>query len=95
MISILNKIANEGFQNANNTGNAGNAGNAGNTKSGNTGQLMILLVMVVLWLCLVLLVGKYLWNECLCKAVSVCKPIDSVFVLLGIIVLFDVLHPQM
>ena len=58
-------------------------------------QLVVLLVMVILWLTLVLLVGKYLWNECLCKVVTVCKPIDSVYTLLGLIILFDMLHPNM
>ena len=58
-------------------------------------QIMVILVMVILWLTLVLLVGKYLWNECLCKVLTICKPINSVYTLLGLIVLFDLLHPNM
>lgn len=89
-LTLINNLMNkmEPFQNM-------DKGNAVNKKQTNYGQMMILLVMVVLWISLVLLVGKYLWNECLCKVVSVCKPVDNVFVLLGLVVLFDILHPQM
>ena len=51
--------------------------------------------MVILWLTLTLLVGKYLWNECLCKLVTVCKPVDNVFTLLGLIVLLDIIGPNL
>ena len=84
--------------NNNGTGNSNmlnNNNNKNNTRGKNYGQLFILLILVILWLCLTLLVGKYLWNECLCKAVSICKPIDNVFVLLGIIVLVDILRPNL
>lgn len=59
-LTLINNLMNkmEPFQNM-------DRGNAVNQKQTNYGQMMILLVMVVLWISLVLLVGKYLWNECL------------------------------
>jgi len=59
-----------------------------------TPQLFILTVVIILWFLLVVLVGKYLWNECLCKVVTICKPTDDLFVIFGIILLFDILHPK-
>jgi len=92
LTNTLSRILNntEHFQNNNNNNNNNNG-----QQSNNNGQMMILLIIVVLWLCLVLLVGKHLWNECLCKVVTVCKPMDSVFSLLGVIVLLDILKPNM
>jgi len=52
------------------------------------------LVAVVLYLLLVLFVGKYLWNEVMCKVVSVCKPMPSLLHLLGLILLLDLLRPS-
>jgi hypothetical protein len=57
-------------------------------------QLFILTVMIMLWFLLVILVGKYLWNECLCKVLTICKPTNDLFVIFGIILLFDILHPK-
>ena len=84
--NVVGKVVKESFQNSDNV--VAPQGPTG-------GQMFVLIIMVVLWLCLVLLVGKYLWNECLCKVVTVCRKIDNVFVLLGLVVLFDILHPNM
>lgn len=69
-------------------------GNSTNTKQYTTAQMIALFIVVVLWFILVLIVGKYLWNECLCKVVTVCKPTNSIFVILGVILLADLLHPN-
>lgn len=92
--SVLNSILNksnlaEKFQNNNNYNSNNN-----NNELNNFGQIMVLLVILVLWITLVLLVGKYLWNECLCKVLTICKPMDNVFLLLGVIILADIIHPN-
>jgi len=82
--SILNKESFiEKFNNINNNNNG----------STNYGQIVVLLIILVIWISLVLLVGKYLWNECLCKVVNICKPMDNVFTLVGLVVLLDIIRP--
>ena len=61
----------------------------------NYGQMIVLLIVVVIWISLVLIVGKYLWNECLCKVVTICKPMNDVFTLVGLVVLLDILRPTL
>ena len=87
--AINNALNNEGFvekfNNANNN----------SQKSKNHGHVIVMLIMLVIWIVLVLLVGRYLWNECLCKVVTICKPMDNVFTLIGLVILFDILRPSM
>ena len=52
------------------------------------------LIAVVLYICLVLFLGKYLWDEVLCKVVTFCKPMPSLLHLVGLIVLIDLLRPM-
>jgi hypothetical protein len=86
----------EKFNNNGNNNNNNNNGNNGNNNNGNkSGRMIVILIILVIWIALVLLIGKYLWNECLCKVISVCKPIDSVFTIIGLVVLFDILKPQL
>ena len=90
--SISEKFNNNGN---NSNGNNSNSNN-GNSNNGNkTGRMIVILIILVIWIGLVLLIGKFLWNECMCKVVSVCKPIDSVFTIIGLVVLLDILKPQL
>ena len=85
------KKALEGFQVTTNTNTNTNT----NTESPpSTPQLFVLTVVFMLWFLITVLVGKYLWNECLCKVLTICKPTDDLFVIFGIILLFDILHPN-
>ena len=52
------------------------------------------LIAVVLYICLVIFLGKYLWDEVLCKVVTFCKPMPSLLHLVGLIVLLDLLYPM-
>ena len=51
-------------------------------------QIIVDVVILVVYILLVLLLGKYLWNNVLCKAVSVVKPLPDVWHFLGLVVLF-------
>jgi len=52
------------------------------------------LIGLVLYMCLVLFAGRYLWDNVLCKVVTVVKPMPSLLHLVGLIVLLDLLHPM-
>ena len=52
-----------------------------------------MLVFLVVWVALVLLLGQYLWNNVLCPHVTFCKPVKSVWMILGLVVLLDILKP--
>ncbi len=52
------------------------------------------LVVVIVWLAVLLLLSKWLWNEVLCKIVSFAKPVTSVFQILGLVVLLQIVHPS-
>jgi hypothetical protein len=86
-VTDIVKKALEGFQNNANA-------NSNEEKPPSTSQLFVLTVVIILWFLMVILVGKYLWNECLCKVLTICKPTDDLFVIFGIILLFDILHPK-
>lgn len=49
------------------------------------------LLLALVWLVLVLLVTKFLWNNALVELVSVVKPCKSVLHLLGLAILIDLL----
>lgn len=51
------------------------------------------LVASVLYVVLVLVAGRYLWDNVLCKVVTFCKPLPSLLHLLGLILLLDLLRP--
>jgi len=52
------------------------------------------LIGVVIYICVVLFLGRYLWDEVLCKVVTFCKPMPSLLHLVGLLVLLDLLHPM-
>jgi hypothetical protein len=73
--------------------------NFSNTNDNNNGkytnaQVVALTVVMILWFMLIILVSRYLWNECLCKVVTVCKPTNNLYVILGVILLLDILNPS-
>ena len=52
------------------------------------------LVVIIVWLAVLLLLSKWLWNEVLCKIVSFAKPVTSVFQILGLVILLQIVHPS-
>ena len=53
-----------------------------------------LAIGMILWIILVLVVGKWLWNNVLCQVTTVCKPMPNVLYLLGLILLIDIIRPM-
>ena len=88
---VITNAVEETFTNTN--ANANNNTN-NNNSNGRKPNMLVSLVVFTIYLILVLLVGKYLWNECLCKVITVCKPVQDIFTLLGVILLVDLIHPR-
>jgi len=51
------------------------------------GNLVVLLVTAVVIQVLLMVLGKYLWNNFLVKAVTIVKPVDSIWTILAISIL--------
>ena len=60
----------------------------------NTDNILAMLLVLLLWLALLLLISKYLWNEVLVKLVTVVKPASNVFQLLGLVILLEIMIPK-
>lgn len=55
-------------------------------------ELVVSLVVLFLYVVLILLLGKYLWNEVLCSLVSITKKATSIWQILGLAVLFSLIN---
>ncbi len=64
------------------------------TNVNKTTAFIISLVILIVWILIVLFVGKWLWNEVLCEVVSFAKPVKSVFQILGLFLLLEIIAPQ-
>ena len=51
-------------------------------------------VLIVAWIVLILWLGKYLWNNVLSRVVTVVKPMDNLWQMLGLMVLIGILFPR-
>ena len=92
---VITNAVQEQFTNTNANANANANNNTNNNNSnGRRPNMLVSLIVFTIYLILVLLVGKYLWNECLCKVITVCKPVQDIFTLLGVILLVDLIHPR-
>lgn len=53
-----------------------------------------ILIILSIWLVAILFVGMWLWNNVAVKVTSVLKPMTSIWQLLGLVVLIDLIHPS-
>lgn len=73
---------------------AGAAINQGQVNEGfkgmnyNAANALTAFIILILYILLILIIGKFLWNEILCKLVTIAKPADSIWQLLGLAILF-------
>ena len=98
-MTVIESIVQETFSNTVNSTEVNNVNNANNVNNNNNrvhknSSMLVSLIVFTIYLVLILLVGKYLWNECLCKVITVCKPVQDIFTLLGVILLVDLIHPR-
>ena len=56
-----------------------------------TGELLSFLLVLFLYFAIVAAVGMYLWNKCAVKLVSIAKPATSMWQVLGLLILTQLL----
>ena len=66
----------------------------GFTDSVTTAKYVAIFLALLLWLAVLLVVAQYLWNEVLCKLTTIVKPVSSVFQILGLVILLEIIHPN-
>jgi len=49
-------------------------------------------IVFIIYVVIILLIGKFLWNIVLCKLVSVAKPADNIWQVLGLAILLHFLY---
>jgi hypothetical protein len=72
---------------------------SGNTKEGMNGisnwngseALSAFIVMIIIIL-FILIIGKFLWNVVLCKLLTIAKPADSIWQILGLAILLNLIY---
>jgi hypothetical protein len=72
----------------------GNQERFANVENKSSGDALVALLIVIVLLALVLIFGKYLWNNVACKYITIIKPVKNVIELLAIIVLLDLVLPS-
>ena len=58
-----------------------------------TTKLIIDVVVFIVLLVIILVVGLWLWNNLAAKYITIFKPLPSVWHLLGLIIIIDLIHP--
>jgi hypothetical protein len=66
----------------------------GFTDSNTTAKYVAIFLALLLWLAVLLVVAQYLWNEVLCKVTTIVKPVSSVFQILGVVILLEIMYPR-
>jgi hypothetical protein len=57
------------------------------------GSLLLDLIMFIILLVIILVIGLWLWNNLAAKYITIFKPLPSVWHLLGLIIIIDLIHP--
>ena len=76
-----------------------NSALCGNTKEGMNGvsswngseALAAFIVMIIIIL-FILIIGKFLWNVVLCRLLTIAKPAESIWQILGLAILLNLLY---
>jgi len=69
------------------------SGNSENFMNTDEQKLIKQLFVLAIWLVVTLFVGKFLWNSVAVKVFTVVKPLTSIWQLLAIALLLDLIHP--
>jgi hypothetical protein len=72
---------------------------SGNTNEGMNGisnwngseALSAFIVMIII-IIFILIIGKFLWNVVLCKLLTIAKPADSIWQILGLAILLNLIY---
>lgn len=52
-------------------------------------------IVVILWILLVLIVGKWLWNTVLCRVLTVAQPMPNILYFFGLVLLVEIISPSL
>ena len=60
--------------------------------SWNGSEALAAFIVLIIYVVFILVIGKFLWNEVLCKIVSIAKPASSIWQILGLAILFNLIY---
>lgn len=58
-------------------------------KEASTAEVIVAILFITVVVIITLLIGKWLWNEILCKHITIVKPVDSVSTVLLVMIAID------
>ena len=58
----------------------------------NGSEALAAFVVLIIYVLFILIVGKFLWNEVLCKLISIAKPANTIWQILGVAILLNLLY---
>jgi hypothetical protein len=71
----------------------------GNTKEGMNGvsawngsEALATFIVLIIIIIFILIIGKFLWNVVLCKLLTIAKPADSIWQILGLAILLNLIY---
>ena len=60
--------------------------------SWNGSEALAAFIVLIIYVVFILIIGKFLWNEVLCKIVTIAKPASSIWQILGLAILFNLIY---
>lgn len=58
----------------------------------NGSEALAAFIVLIIYVFFILIIGKFLWNEVLCRLISIAKPANSIWQILGIAILLNLLY---
>jgi hypothetical protein len=72
---------------------------SGNTKEGMNGvsswkgsEALAAFIVLIIIIIFILIIGKFLWNVVLCRLLTIAKPADSIWQILGLAILLNLIY---
>lgn len=70
-----------------------NEGMNGTFYNNNSGaNALAAFIVLIIYIIIILFIGKFLWNEVLCRLLSIAKPADNIWQILGLAILLNLLY---
>jgi len=61
--------------------------------SWNGSEALAAFIVLIIVIVIILIIGKFLWNVVVCKLVKVASPAESIWQILGLSILFNLIYP--
>jgi len=69
-----------------------NEGMNGTFYNNNGANALAAFIVLIIYIIIILFIGKFLWNEVLCRLLSIAKPADNIWQILGLAILLNLLY---